>query len=86
MTWRRIPAILAGLLSFAALTSAEPPQGPLTIKNYDDYRRWIVPDARESAWAKVPWRGTFWEGLVEAQKKDKPILLWSYGGDPLGSC
>jgi len=86
MMGRKALAVGTSLLLGTALLAADAPEPPLTAQNYEKYRDLILPGARERGWEKIPWRGSFWEGLVEAQKADKPILLWSYGGDPLGSC
>lgn len=83
---KRILAAAACLCLGTALTAADADGPRLTEQTYEKWRDMILPSAKEGAWAKIPWRGSFWEGLVEAQKVDKPILLWSYGGDPLGNC
>jgi len=43
----------------------------------------VVPTARESAWRKVPWHANFWDAVMEAQAKDKPVLLWAMNGHPM---
>jgi len=53
---------------------------------YDKYRQLILPAKDELRWQEIPWRLGFWRGLVEAQKADKPLLLWMYGGSPAGVC
>jgi hypothetical protein len=77
---------LSAVCAAALLASADAAELQLNKQTYEKTRDFILPSAEESAWQKIPWRGSFWEGLVDAQKSDKPILLWSYGGDPLGSC
>ena len=44
----------------------------------------MLPDAREEAWRKIDWKSTFWDAVIEAQKEEKPILLWAMNGHPLG--
>ncbi|HEX5053770.1 MAG TPA: hypothetical protein VFZ65_18465 [Planctomycetota bacterium] len=44
----------------------------------------IVPVAEELAWQLVPWRSEFRTALVEANRLDKPVLLWAMNGHPLG--
>ncbi len=34
----------------------------------------------------VDWRATAYEGLLESQRADKPLLLWLYFGGPRGAC
>ena len=58
----------------------------LTLKNYEKYRTLVNVKPAELAWQQVEWRNGFWNGLVEAQAKDKPIFYWIYDGDPRGGC
>ena len=58
----------------------------LTWKNYEKYRTVVNVKPAELAWQQVEWRNGFWNGLVEAQAKDKPIFYWIYDGDPRGGC
>jgi hypothetical protein len=55
----------------------------LTEKNVDDIRDFILPSKAESSWKSIPWRSTLWEGVVDAQEEDKPILFWAMNGHPL---
>lgn len=52
-------------------------------ESLDKWRATILPRDFESGWRKIPWRPTFWDGVVEAQEKDKPLLLWIMNGHPL---
>ena len=50
-------------------------------------RRWfeqILPEKKEIAYSEIPWRPTMMEAVIEAQRVDKPILLWMMRGHPLG--
>ncbi|HLF92561.1 MAG TPA: hypothetical protein VJB14_03815 [Planctomycetota bacterium] len=67
---------LAALLAFALAQD-------VTDENYEKLKTSILPPAEELAWRKIPWRPTFWEAVVEAQEKEKPILLWAMNGHPL---
>jgi hypothetical protein len=58
----------------------------LTSKNYETFKNLVSPKTAELAWQQVEWRTGFWNGLVEAQAKDKPIFYWIYDGDPRGGC
>jgi hypothetical protein len=40
----------------------------------------ILTMAPELKWAGIGWRATYWDGVVDAQKSDKPILLWAMNG------
>ena len=73
-----LPLLLAGPLAWAQ-------QAPkLTERSYEKLRDYVLPDAREEAWRKIDWKSTFWDAVIEAQKEEKPILLWAMNGHPLG--
>jgi hypothetical protein len=55
----------------------------LTDKTYDRLRDQILPTKEEAVWKAIPWRSTLWDALVDAQKEDKPILIWAMNGHPL---
>jgi hypothetical protein len=68
------------------LLLAAPPDEKLTWKNFDRYRAAVDVKPAELTWQLAEWKQGFWDGLVEAQAKDKPILFWIYEGDPRGGC
>lgn len=75
-----IPALL-----LAATSPAWGQQAPaLNEGSYKQLRDHVLPDAREDAWRKIDWKSTFWDAVIEAQKAEKPILLWAMNGHPLG--
>ena len=51
---------------------------------YDMWQEYIKPTNDELAWAEIPWRSTFYDGLVESDREQKPLLLWVMNGHPLG--
>ncbi len=61
-------------------------QQPLEINdsNYARYRDMILPKAAETGFEDIGWRASLWQGVLDAQKEDKPILLWAMNGHPLG--
>ncbi len=59
-------------------------QFTLTEKNYAVWRDYITPPENELRWKSIPWRTSFTEGMVDADKFDKPLLLWAMNGHPLG--
>jgi hypothetical protein len=65
----------------AALVLAAPPA--LTEQNFKQLQQYIRPAPAEARWQEIPWRASFWEAVTEAQKQDKPILLWAMNGHPL---
>lgn len=74
------------VLALPALLLLSPDAEKLTSSNYEKLRALIDVTPDELAWQKVEWRTGFWNGLVEAQAKDKPIFYWIYDGDPRGGC
>ena len=43
-----------------------------------------VPDEADLAWTNVPWRSTLWDAVIDANRDEKPILLWAMNGHALG--
>lgn len=56
----------------------------LTEENYSHWRDYVLPKSNDLAWLNIPWRNNFWEAAIEAGQKQKPILLWTMNGHPLG--
>ena len=48
------------------------------------WQKFIRPTKAELAWAEIPWKSTFYDGLIESDMKQKPVLLWAMNGHPLG--
>lgn len=44
----------------------------------------LCPDAAAMAWSTVPWRTTFGAAILDADDTDRPVLLWTMNGHPLG--
>ena len=44
----------------------------------------IVPHAGELDWRAIPWQAELRTALVEANRVQKPVLLWAMNGHPLG--
>jgi hypothetical protein len=55
----------------------------LTDENFAQWRDFIRPKPDESRWQEIPWRSSLMEAASEAQRLDKPILLWAMNGHPL---
>jgi hypothetical protein len=68
--------------------AAEPPPVAadieLTADNYKVWRDHILPEPSELAWEQIPWLTTFKDGIRAANATDKPLLLWTMNGHPLG--
>jgi len=67
-------------IALAGSTTAQ----ELTDATYAKWRDYVLPTEKDLAYKAIPWRASFWEAVVEAQAKDRPILLWAMNGHPLG--
>ena len=47
-------------------------------------RRLVLPNPSEASIRSIPWRTSILQGLVEAQKNDKPVMIYLMNGHPLG--
>ena len=82
------PKLLIKTVAVAVLASghalAEPPKdAELTEATYETWRDHVLPRQWELNFQRIAWRTSFWEGVIEAQEKDMPILLWTMNGHPL---
>jgi hypothetical protein len=66
-----------------ALADAEGPPAELNDQTFASWRDRIRPKAAERCFETVHWLPTFWDGVIAAQKADRPILLWAMNGHPL---
>jgi hypothetical protein len=66
-----------------ALAADERTPAELNDKTFASWRDRIRPKAAERCFETVHWLPTFWDGVMTAQKQDKPILLWAMNGHPL---
>ena len=71
------------LTLIVALADAEGPPGVLNDVTFASWRDRIRPKEPERCFETVHWLPTFWDGVMTAQKDDKPILLWAMNGHPL---
>jgi hypothetical protein len=78
------------LLPFVVLSAlcAAPIDTPksLTWKNFDEVADYVRLKPGDLNYQKIAWLSTVIEGQREAQKQDKPLLLWLYFGDPRANC
>jgi len=70
-----IPAILLTLAQQAVEPNAQ---------NYQEWLKFIQPDAKEQAYKEIDWRNHFGTAITEAKELGRPILLWTMNGHPLG--
>ena len=59
-------------------------QFQLNETTFKMWRDFIKPTRDEMAWSEIPWETTFYNGLIESDKEQKPLLLWVMNGHPLG--
>jgi len=55
----------------------------LTWEKFDHWLEHVRPKPVENEWLGVPWRATLWDAVIEAKRRDRPILLWAMNGHPL---
>ena len=68
------------LLCFAGMLPAQ----ELTDATLERWRDYILPSADELRWREIPWRPELRTALEDARALNKPILLWTMNGHPLG--
>ena len=56
---------------------------PVSEKNWERVRDHVLPDKGETRWREVPWRASLWDAVIDADREEKPILLWAMNGHPL---
>ena len=44
----------------------------------------VLPNPSEASIRTIPWRTSVLQGIVEAQKNDKPVMIYLMNGHPLG--
>lgn len=73
-------------LTLAAVCSApqepEPPQ--LSQAALHAWSEHLAPTDDEDRWRQIPWRQSVGDGLTDAARAKKPMLLWLMNGHPLG--
>jgi hypothetical protein len=67
-----------------AVSSHSPGSNELNDQTYPKLREQLLPKKEETQWQQIPWRPAFWQGVIEAQKQEKPLLVWAMNGHPLG--
>ena len=79
---------LLGLVALVFLVAKVPAQeapkdAELNEATYQVWRDHVLPRGWELNYQKIGWRTSFWDAVVEANEKDKPILMWAMNGHPL---
>lgn len=55
--------------------------------DFAELERWatfLKPHGAETLWDEVQWRASMWDAVLEAHATDRPLLVWSMNGHPLG--
>ena len=47
-------------------------------------RDFVLPNPSEASYRKIPCRTSVLQGIVDAQKNDKPVMIYLMNGHPLG--
>src|SRR5262245_47300856 len=85
--------VLAGLLLLLVLwgptqaQQAKPVSWPVPTLDDKTYKHWldfVRPGPDDLKWKKIPWRNDLLAAVQEAKALERPILLWSDQGNPLG--
>ena len=71
------------MISAILLTLAQQAVEP-NAQNFQEWLKFVQPDAQEQAYKEVDWRNHFWTAVQEAKGLGRPILLWTMNGHPLG--
>ena len=74
------------LLTCSTCLAAEPTLEVLQLskQNYSAWRDHILPAESDLGWQKIPWLTTFQDGILDANQRELPLLLWTMNGHPLG--
>ena len=77
--------ILSSISTGLFVAAAAPPDShQLTQQNLAEWCDLIQPSDEERSFLEIPWRQSLREGIIDAQIKGKPILLWAMNGHPIG--
>ncbi len=57
---------------------------PTMSTEYAKQRDRVLPSTGEQSYRKIPWRTSVLQGVVDAQKNGKPVMIVLMNGHPLG--
>ena len=60
------------------------PAPKISDATLDQWLAFLRPSAEELGWRKVRWHHSLSEAAAEAEKLQRPILLWAMNGHPCG--
>ncbi len=62
----------------------QPLQTPTLSADYAKRRDQVLPSTNEQSPRKIAWRISVLHGIVDAQKNDRPVMIFLMNGHPLG--
>jgi hypothetical protein len=68
-------------LTFALASGMAAPE--LNDETFTSIRDYVMPRESEITFDDLPWRTSLWEAALEAQRREKPILLFAMNGHPM---
>jgi hypothetical protein len=74
------------ILSALLLTRSNVAPPALTEQTFAAVRGHASPTQQDLAFQGIDWKTSVFEGLLQAQREDKPMVMWMYFGDPRGRC
>jgi len=77
--------MLPALLLLGQHTVSVAPQA-LSDRTFAAVRAHASLTAQDLAFQGIDWKTSVFDGLLEAQRADKPMVMWMYFGDPRGRC
>ena len=78
-----VALLLAASLGHGA-DEGRPLQTPPLSAEYATQRDRILPNPREQSYRKIGWRTSVLQGVVDAQRADRPVMIVLMNGHPLG--
>jgi hypothetical protein len=79
--------VIIVLLSVSIVVGADnerPLRTPKLSPDHAKKRDLILPGATERSYRKIAWRTSVLQGIIDAQKNDKPVMIVLMNGHPLG--
>ncbi len=58
----------------------------LNDSTFAEVRRHASPRPGDLGYQEVAWQNTLADAAAEARRRDQPVLMWLYFGDPRGAC
>lgn len=75
------------LSSIGALAASSAPNRNLPVLDFGSWASWrskIETDEDERSFLRIPWRISFLTAMQDAQRLEKPVMLFVMNGHPLG--